>query len=49
MGNQERIYQDIYTKMKDDDYCAVPFTGDANFSESEVVDRLLELFGDDNV
>jgi cobalt-precorrin-7 (C5)-methyltransferase len=49
MRNQERIYQDIYTRMKDDDYCAVPFTGDANFSESEVVDRLLELFGDDNV
>ena len=27
----------------------VPFTGDANFSESEVVDRLLEIFGDNNV
>ena len=49
MGNQEHIYQDIYLKMKDSDYCAIPFTGDANFSESEVVDRLLELFGDDNV
>src|ERR671929_1704382 len=49
MRDQERIYQDIYTKMKDDDYCAIPFTGDANFSESEVVDRLLELFGDNNV
>ncbi|MDQ6724126.1 MAG: SAM-dependent methyltransferase, partial [Thermoproteota archaeon] len=35
--------------MKDDDQCIVPFTGDVNFSESEVVDRLLELFGDDNV
>ena len=35
--------------MKDNDYCTVPFTGDANFSESEVIDRLLELFGDDNV
>jgi cobalt-precorrin-7 (C5)-methyltransferase len=35
--------------MEDSDYCAIPFTGDANFSESEVVDRLLELFGDDNV
>ena len=35
--------------MKDGDYCAIPFTGDVNFSESEVVDRLLELFGDDNV
>ncbi|HYP42778.1 MAG TPA: SAM-dependent methyltransferase, partial [Candidatus Nitrosocosmicus sp.] len=29
--------------------CTVPFTGDVNFSESEVVDRLLDLFGDDNV
>ena len=35
--------------MKNGDYCAIPFTGDVNFSESEVVDRLLELFGDDNV
>ena len=29
--------------MKDDDQCIVPFTGDVNFSESEVVDRLLEI------
>lgn len=49
MDNQEHIYQDIYIKMNDGDYCAIPFTGDVNFSESEVVDRLLELFGDDNV
>jgi precorrin-6y C5,15-methyltransferase (decarboxylating) CbiE subunit len=49
MDNQEYIYQDIYVKMKDSDYCAIPFTGDVNFSESEVVDRLLELFGEDNV
>jgi cobalt-precorrin-7 (C5)-methyltransferase len=49
MDNQEHIYQDIYIKMKNGDYCAIPFTGDVNFSESEVVDRLLELFGDDNV
>src|SRR5918911_1273480 len=49
MKDQDGIYQDIYSKMKDNDYCTVPFTGDANFSESEVIDRLLELFGDDNV
>jgi cobalt-precorrin-7 (C5)-methyltransferase len=49
MSNQESIYQDIYNRMKDGDYCTVSFTGDANFSESEVVDRLLEIFGDDNV
>jgi len=49
MKTQESLYQDIYKKMKDGDYCIVPFTGDVNFSESEVVDRLLEIFGDDNV
>lgn len=49
MQNQESIYQHVYNKMKDSEYCTVPFTGDANFSESEVVDRLLEIFGDNNV
>jgi len=49
MKTQESIYHDIYTKMKDGEYCTVPFTGDVNFSESEVIDRLLEIFGDDNV
>ena len=49
MQTQEGIYQDIYAKMKDGEYCTVPFTGDVNFSESEVVDRLLEIFGSDNV
>lgn len=49
MKTQEDAYQDVYKKMKDDEYCTVPFTGDVNFSESEVVDRLLEIFGDDNV
>ena len=49
MKNQEDVYQDTYTVMKDNDCCTIPFTGDVNFSESEVVDRLLELFGDDNV
>ena len=49
MKTQEDIFLGIYTKMSDGDYCTVPFTGDANFSESEVVDRLIELFGEDNV
>ena len=49
MQNQESIYQDVYSKMKDGEYCAIPFTGDANFSESEVVDRLLQIFGDNAV
>lgn len=49
MKSQEDVYQEVYKKMKDGEYCTVPFTGDANFSESEVVDRLLEIFGDENV
>jgi len=49
MQTQEHIYQEIYAKMKDGEYCAIPFTGDVNFSESEVVDMLLEIFGSDNV
>lgn len=49
LGNQEAIYQDVFKKMKNNEYCIVPFTGDVSFSESEVVDRLLEIFGDDNV
>jgi cobalt-precorrin-7 (C5)-methyltransferase len=49
MNTQEGIYQDIYAKMKDGECCTVPFTGDVNFSESEVVDRLLEIFGGYNV
>ncbi len=49
MKTQEDVYQDVHRKMKDGEYCTVPFTGDVNFSESEVVDRLLEIFGDDNV
>ena len=49
MENQEDIYQYIHSKMKKEDYCTVPFTGDVSFSESEVVDRLLEVFGNDNV
>jgi precorrin-6y C5,15-methyltransferase (decarboxylating) CbiE subunit len=49
LWNQEGIYQDVFKKMKNNEDCIVPFTGDVSFSESEVVDRLLEIFGDDNV
>jgi cobalt-precorrin-7 (C5)-methyltransferase len=50
MKNQEDVYLDVYNNlMNENDICTVPFTGDANFSESEVVDRLLNLFGDNNV
>lgn len=49
LQNQDVVYQDVYRQMKNNESCLVPFTGDASFSESEVVDRLLEIFGDDNV
>ena len=44
MANQEKIYQEI-KKGLGDKVLVVPFTGDVNFSESEVVDRLVEIFG----
>ena len=49
MDSQDDIYKNIYDQMKTNEYCTVPFTGDVNFSESEVIDRLLEIFGEDNV
>ena len=45
MTDQEKIYQQI-KKNLGDKVLVVPFTGDVNFSESEVVDRLIEIFGD---
>jgi cobalt-precorrin-7 (C5)-methyltransferase len=45
MENQEKTYQQI-KKDLGDKVLVVPFTGDVNFSESEVVDRLIEIFGD---
>ena len=45
MKEQERTYQQI-KKDLGDGILVVPFTGDVNFSESEVVDRLIEIFGD---
>ncbi len=48
MKNQEYAYQQVYHSMRDGEYCTVPFTGDVNFSESEVVDRLLQIWGDEN-
>ena len=44
MQNQEEIYQKVANTLGDKT-CVVPFTGDVNFSESEVVDRLVEIFG----
>jgi len=45
MQDQEETYQKI-AKILENKTCIVPFTGDVNFSESEVVDRLIEIFGD---
>ena len=45
MENQEKIYQKISRELGGR-VLVVPFTGDVNFSESEVVDRLIEIFGD---
>ena len=49
MDSQDDIYKNIFDQMETNEYCTVPFTGDVNFSESEVIDRLLEIFGEDNV
>ena len=45
MKNQERVYQEV-AKTLGNKKLVIPFTGDVNFSESEVVDRLIEIFGD---
>jgi len=45
MEDQEESYQKILTKLNDR-ILVIPFTGDVNFSESEVVDRLIEIFGE---
>lgn len=45
MQNQEDAYQKV-SKSLGNRICVVPFTGDVNFSESEVVDRLIEIFGE---
>jgi len=43
MKNQEEVYQNL-KKSLGVRTLVVPFTGDVNFSESEVVDRLIEIF-----
>src|SRR3989338_6046781 len=45
MHSQEEVYQKIKTELGNKTL-VVPFTGDVNFSESEVVDRLIEIFGE---
>ena len=49
MKNQDEVYNEVHKKLRENEFCTIPFTGDVNFSESEVVDRLLEIFGDDKV
>jgi len=46
--NQEEVYQKIKQNVENKKIL-VPFTGDVNFSESEVVDRLIEIFDDVHV
>ena len=45
MEDQEKTYQQIKKELGGR-ILVVPFTGDVNFSESEVVDRLIEVFGE---
>jgi cobalt-precorrin-7 (C5)-methyltransferase len=45
MSTQEEVYQKVQ-KSLGKKILVIPFTGDVNFSESEVVDRLIEIFGD---
>jgi len=42
MQNQEEVYQEI--AKEGNHTILIPFTGDVNFSESEVVDRLIEIY-----
>jgi precorrin-6y C5,15-methyltransferase (decarboxylating) CbiE subunit len=45
MKTQEEVYQKVQKNLGKK-ILVIPFTGDVNFSESEVVDRLIEIFGD---
>ena len=45
MNDQEESYQKILPELGNRTL-VIPFTGDVNFSESEVVDRLIEVFGE---
>lgn len=44
MASQEEAYQEALRRGRGT--LLVPFAGDASFSESEVVDRLVDIFGD---
>jgi cobalt-precorrin-7 (C5)-methyltransferase len=45
LKTQEDVYADVAGSLGNKT-CSVMFTGDPNFSESEIVERLVEIFGD---
>lgn len=45
LKTQEEVYADVAKNLKNKT-CSITFTGDPNFSESEIIDRLIEIFGD---
>lgn len=45
LKTQEEVYADV-AKNLGNKTCSITFTGDPDFSESEIVDRLIEIFGD---
>ncbi len=45
LKTQEEVYGDV-SKNLNGKTCSVTFTGDPDFSESEIVDRLIQIFGD---
>ncbi|MGH9934592.1 MAG: precorrin-6y C5,15-methyltransferase (decarboxylating) subunit CbiE, partial [Nitrososphaerales archaeon] len=45
LKTQEEVYGDV-SKHLNGKTCSVTFTGDPDFSESEIVDRLIQIFGD---
>jgi cobalt-precorrin-7 (C5)-methyltransferase len=45
LKTQEEVYGDV-AKNLNGKTCSVTFTGDPDFSEFEIVDRLIEIFGD---
>lgn len=50
LKTQEEIYSNVLKEIKDSEkICVIPFTGDSCFSESEIVDRLREIFCDKNI
>ncbi len=45
LKTQDEVYNSLLKELKGDELsCSILFTGDVNFSESEIVDRLVELF-----